>query len=423
MSYSPQRLLLLICLLVSSLIQAQTISTTSGENPHVNYERLNRVNKLINEYVANKWIAGAVALIVKDGKVVQYAGYGYNDIDTKAPLTGSHIFRIASQTKAIVSIGLMLLYEEGKFMLNDPISKYIPEFKNPVVLDKFNEADTTYTTIPAKREITIRDLFTHTSGIDYAGIGSNSMRAIYAKNNIPSGLGVINASLEEKITTLAKLPLVCQPGEKFTYSLSIDVLGYLVEKLSGTNLEDFLQKRLFKPLGMKDTYFNIPADKHSRLANLYTEDSVGHLLKVTGSKNGIAVDYPNQVKHYFSGGGGLSSTAFDYAIFLQMLLNKGTYNGVEILAPRTVELILQNQLGDVNLGNNKFGLGFEIVTEKGAADGPRNVGSFSWGGYFGTMYWADPKEKLIGLLMTQQTPNSHGDLGAKFQSLVYQALK
>lgn len=423
MVHTPLRLLSILLLLISLSASAQVITNNGKQNPHINYERLTRINKVINEYVENKWLAGAVALIIKDGQVIQFAGYGYDDIDTKTPITGNNIFRIASQTKAIVSIGLMMLYEEGKFMLNDPVSKYIPEFKNPVVLDKFNEADTTYTTIPAKREITIKDLFTHTSGIDYAGIGSKAMRSIYAKNKIPSGLGIVDATLEEKITTLAKLPLSNQPGEKFTYSLSIDVLGYLVEKLSGENLEDYLQKKLFKPLGMKDTYFNIPPEKHKRLATLYTEDSLQHIVKWNDNKTGIAANYPNHVKHYFSGGAGLASTAMDYAIFLQMLLNKGTYNGVEILSPRTVEMILQNQIGDINLGNDKFGLGFEITTEKGAADEPKSEGSFSWGGYFGTSYWADPKEHLVCLFMTQQTPNSHGDIGAKFQSLAYQCLK
>ncbi|WP_153797868.1 serine hydrolase domain-containing protein [Foetidibacter luteolus] len=420
----PLRLLYCICLLLFiSTTHAQVIVNNGKTNPHINYERLKRIDKLINEYVDKQWLAGAVTLIVKDGQVVQSAGYGYNDIAAKTPLKPDHIFRIASQTKAITSIALMMLYEEGKFMLYDPVSKFIPEFKNPVVLDKFNEQDTTYTTIPAKREVTIKDLLTHTSGLDYASIGSKNMRAIYAKYGISSGIGELHASLADKMKTLAKLPLANQPGEKFTYSLSTDMCGYLVELLSGMTLDEFLQKRLFAPLGMKDTYFNIPPEKHKRLAILNTEDSLGHLIKWPTDQRGISPDYPNIGTHYFSGGAGLSSTAMDYAIFLQMLLNKGTYNGVEILAPRTVEMILQNQLGDLSIGKNKFGLGFEIVTAKGAADEPRNEGSFAWGGYFGTNYWADPKENMVCLILTQQTPNSHGDVAAKFTSLVYQSLK
>ena len=392
------------------------------ETAGVSSERLQRIDKLIGEYVNNKWVAGAATIIVRNGKIVYYKGIGYDDIDKKIPMKRDAIFRIASQTKAITSTAVMILYEEGKFLLDDPISKYIPEFKNPKVLDKFNEADSSYTTVPAKREITIRDLLTHTSGIDYAVIGSKNMSAIYAKAGIPSGLDAKDMTLGPEMKKLAALPLAHQPGEKWTYSLSIDVLGYFVEVISGMTLSDFFKKRIFEPLGMKDTYFYIPTEKHNRLATLYTEDSLHQLMKSPEMQNGLRANYPNTNGTYYSGGAGLSSTVYDYAIFLQTMLNGGIYNGKRILSRNTVRMMTMNQIGDLSLGANKFGLGFEVITEKGSARIPNNQGAFDWGGYFSTTYWADPKEKLAALIMTQIVPNSHGELSDKFKVLVYQAI-
>ncbi|MES2777912.1 MAG: serine hydrolase domain-containing protein [Bacteroidota bacterium] len=419
---SVSRFFALLFLVFPAILPAQVLPTSTN-HPSFNYNRLSRIDSVINKYVANEWLGGAVTIIVKDGQVVQYKGYGYDDIGTKKPLSKDAIFRIASQTKAIVSVAVMMLYEEGKFLLNDPIENYIPEFKNATVLEKFNEADSSFTTVPAKRRITIKDLLTHTSGISYAVIGIKEMNAIYAKAGIPSGIGELKADLGDKMKTLAKLPLANQPGQKFTYGLSTDVLGYLVEKLSGVTLDEYLRKKIFVPLGMKDSYFNLPADKFNRLATLYTEDADHHVIRQLQDRSGISPDYPKQKTGYFSGGAGLSSTAYDYAIFLQMMLNKGSLNGVHILSPRVVEMMTQNQIGDLMVGNNKFGLGFEITGEKSAAESPKNAGSFAWGGYFGTTYWADPRENLVCLIMTQQTPNSHGDLSKKFEVLVYQALK
>jgi CubicO group peptidase (beta-lactamase class C family) len=265
-------------------------------------------------------------------------------------------------------------------------------------------------------------LLTHTSGIDYPGIGNPQMSAIYARAGIPSGLGYFNQDLKERMRVLAKLPLIHQPGEKWTYGLNTDLLGCLIEIMTGQDLEEYLMQKIFRPLGMKDTYFNVPPGKSNRLAAAYTEDPGHHIVK-WGKTFNIDASYPLMSKHYFSGGAGLTSTAFDYAVFLQMMLNKGRYNGVQVLAPRTVELMTSGQLDFMFNGIDNFGLGFEIASEKSAARMPRNAGSFSWGGYFGTVYWADPKARLICLIMTQQTPNTHGDLAAKVEQLVYQSLK
>jgi len=407
---------------VSSFLHAQVIETGS-KNPHVDYDRLKRIDTIVNEYLNKNWETGIVTLVVKDNQLVQYKGYGYADAEKKTPMKNDEIFRIMSQTKAITSVGIMILYEQGKLGLDEPIADFIPEFKNPVVIDKFNAADTTYTTVPAKRDITFRDLLTHTSGIDYADIGTTTGNAIYAKAGIPSGLGYFNASLLDKMKALGKLPLMFQPGEKWQYGLNSDLLGCLIEVISGMNLEDFLRKNIFDPLGMKDTYFNVPSSKADRLASVYTEDSTNHIIKWSHTFRHIDPDYPLMNKHYFSGGAGLSSTAFDYAIFLQMLLNGGIYNGHRILAPRTVELMTSGQLDFLFNNVDNFGLGFGITSAKSAARSPRNEGTFAWGGYYGTTYWADPKAHLVCLIMTQHTPNSHGDLTGKIETIIYSSLK
>jgi CubicO group peptidase (beta-lactamase class C family) len=422
-SSAPFKSLSLLLLVLASGIQAQEIRLAGKPNPTVDVRRLARIDDLVNAYIGSNWIKGAVTIVVKDGQLAQYKGYGLADAEANKPMPSNAVFRIMSQTKAVVSVGAMMLYEEGRFLLDDPIANVIPEFKHPVVLDQYNAADGSYTTVPAKREITFRDLLTHTSGLDYPDIGSERMRAIYTKAGIPSGLGYFDANLLEKMKLLAKLPLAHQPGEKWTYGLNSDLLGCLIEVMSGTSLEDYLKQRLFLPLGMKDTAFNLASNRWDRLAAVYTEDDQGHIVRWGKIFRNIDPDYPKLEKHYFSGGAGLSSTALDYAIFLQMLLNRGTYGGHTILAPRTVELMVQNQIGDLSLGKNKFGLGFEIVTAAGAADGARNAGTFAWGGYYGTSFWADPKEHLVCLIMTQQTPNSHGDLSKKFETLVYSSLK
>jgi CubicO group peptidase (beta-lactamase class C family) len=397
-----------------------TIKTTDTKLASVDYKRLANIDTLVNGYISRDWVKGVVTIIVKDGQVVQYKGYGYADAAAKKPMENSSIFRIASQTKAIVSAGILILYDEGKLALNDPVSKYIPEFAHETVLDSLHASDTTFTTTAAKRDITIKDLLTHTSGLDYPGIGSDKMKAIYAKANIPSGLGVIDQSLSDAMRRLGKLPLAHQPGEKWTYGLNVDVLGDIIEIISGLSLEDFLRKNIFEPLQMNDTWFNLPQDKFNRLTTVYTEDSLNHIILWSKDHFEIDPDYPKINKHYFSGGAGLSSTAYDYAVFLQMIMNGGTYNGKTILSRRTTEMMLHPQFP---LGDDNFGLGFGITSDKGSAGGSRNEGSFSWGGFFGTTYWADPKENLICLIMTQQTPNSHYQLSQQFEQLVYASLK
>ena len=384
--------------------------------------RFARVDQLLQEYTAANRVPGAIALVMRDGQVVYRKAVGLENVAAKTPLRPDAIVRIASQTKAVTSVGLMLLYDEGKFQLDDPISNYLPAFRNARVLATFNAQDSSYTTVPARSEVTIRQLLTHTSGISYPVIGTREAQAIYAKAHIPSGIGTPTGNLAKSMDALGALPLLHQPGERFTYGLSVDVLGRLVEVLAGQPLDQYLRTRLFEPLGMRDTYFYLPAAKQPRLATLYTEDAAKNTAPMA-PQGGLTPDYPKAPGTYFSGGAGLSSTIDDYAAFLQMLLNNGTYRGHRFLKPATVALMTQNQISEVTQGANKFGLGFSLTTAASAKQPGLSAGSYEWGGIFGTTYWVDPKEKLVALIYTQKYPNTTGgDLDDKFKAAVYESL-
>jgi CubicO group peptidase (beta-lactamase class C family) len=383
--------------------------------------RLARLDSAMNNWVKDNWVNGSVVLVARKGKIVFHKAYGYNDLETKAALDKNGIFRIASQTKAITTTAAMMLWEEGKFSLDDPVSWYIPSFANQKVMDKFNAKDTTYTTIPAKRATTIRDLLTHTSGLGYPTIGTPEANAMYAKAKISGGLGEKDNKLSDAMTRLGGLPLLFQPGERWMYGANTDVLGYLVEIWSGTTLEEFFTTRIFQPLGMKDTYFNVPPEKASMLVNFFQEDSTG-IKKQEKAFGALDMNFPIQKHSYFSGGGGLSSTTKDYAIFLQMLLNGGEYNGVRLLAHNTVRLMTMNQIGELNVGDNKFGFGFSLITENSSRIGPSQAGTYSWGGAFSTSYFVDPKEEMIVIIYRQMWGSKIGNIDRAFKPLVYQAI-
>jgi CubicO group peptidase (beta-lactamase class C family) len=416
--------LLFSFLSLNAISQGIILEPARASNVKISSERLKRIDRLLQGQIDSGRIKGAVGFIARDGKIIYYKAFGTDDADKKTPLKIDAIFRIASQTKAITSVAVMMLFEEGRFLLDDSIAKYIPAFTNQQIIDQFNINDTTYTTKPANRAVTIRDLLTHTSGIDYTLIGTDTMKAIYAKANIPFGCVSEPLLLSNVINKLGKLPLRHQPGERFTYGLSVDVLGYLIEVLSKMSLDQFLQHRLFKPLGMKDTYFYLPSSKYQRLVNIYTSDEKHGLKKLT--KNDwpyLSMDYPLVKGTYFSGGAGLSSTISDYAIFLQMLLNGGQYNGQRILSKHTVDLMTSNQIGYKPWSDPQFsfGLGFGITTKAGQSHLGQSEGSFEWAGIYNTYYWVDPKERLVSLLYTQQLPFS-SNLEDKYKVVVYQAL-
>ena len=410
---------------------SQTLQTVSPETEGLSSERLKQVDANITQWIKEEQLNGATAIILRNGKIVYHRSFGYANKQENIPMKNDNIFRIASMTKPIISVGAMMLYEEGKFLLTDPISKFIPEFKNPLVLDKYNAADTTYTTVPAKREITFRDVLSHTSGIGYAQIGSATANAIYYKNKINGGIGTPYSTLKDVITRLAKLPLFTQPGEEFYYGLNTDVLGYLIEVISGMPLNKYLQQKIFDPLGMKDTYFFLPKEKQSRLVALYTQGNnkiriQDSLISLNGTFSRDFPKTPNGT--YFSGGAGLSSTAYDYALFGQMLLNGGELSGKRILSPATIQIMTSNQIGDLLMWGDatktrRFGLGFGILTDYGERTMMIPAGSYGWDGMFASHYWTDPKNKMVVVFMRNIWPTEHWDYGDRIKPLIYQALK
>ena len=408
----------------SSVRQSPPLSSASPESVGMSAERLARIDKMCRDAVASGDLPGIVALVARRGKIVFHEAYGLANVETDKKLDSESIFRIASQTKAITATAVMMLWEEGKFQLDDPISKYIPEFKDPQLLVTFNESDSSYKTAPADKEITIRHLLTHTSGIGYGFIdGDLRFKKIYHKAGIIDAWTTQPITIEQNIKKLAKLPLHHNPGEKFTYSEGLDVLGYFIEVISGMAFDEFLRDRLFDPLGMDDTWFYLPNSKAKRLIAIHHQQD-GKWLKFSDDR--FNVDYPiTGAKTFFSGGGGLSSTAKDYAVFLQMYLNGGEYNGTRILSRTTVEAILGNHTGSLfwEVPNKYYGIAFGVVTDHGEASGGiGSVGTFDWGGYFNTQYFADPEEQTIGILMKQTQGPVNDETGWKFRLLVGQAI-
>ena len=392
------------------------VAAASATSPF-HADRLARIDRWVEGLIDAKKIPGAVVMLVHDGKTAHHKAYGVRDLGTGAPMRTDDIFRIASQTKAITSLAVMMLWEEGRFGLDDPIGRYLPAFREHTVLTKFNPADSSFEAKPTRRRITIRQLLTHTSGIDYADIGSAQFQAMYAKAGL-TALGREGDTLAKAVDALGTLPLAHEPGERFTYGLSVDVLGRLVEVVSGMPLDQFLRTRIFEPLRMRDTWFALPADRHARLVALH-EDSAGTLRAIHDGRALTHPDFPLRRVTYFAGGAGLSGTTADYARFLQLFLNGGELDGVRLIGRKTVELMLTNQIASLPVA---FGLGFALETPENDYRSPASVGTFAWSGAFQTFYWADPKEKLVALLYTNVYGGTGGVDGA-FKALVYGALK
>jgi len=403
--------------------QSKPLIVSSPSDAGMSDERLRKISKMLESEVEEGNIPGAVALVARNGKIVLHEAFGMADNAAGKKMGKDAIFRIASQTKAITSTAVMMLWEEGKFRLDDPISKYIPEFENPQVLTGFKYADTTYSGVPAEKEITIRHLLSHTSGLGYGVIDRDErMKMIYQKAGVTDLFTTENITIGESVKKLAKLPLHHNPGEKFTYSEGLDVLGYLVEVISGKPYDEFLKERIFDPLGMKDTYFYLPEGKADRLVTVqHKKDGKWQAYPETF----YDTNYPKTgAKTFFSGGAGLSSTALDYATFLQMYLNGGYLNGVRILSRTTVESILGNHTGELFGGEDKyFGLAFAVVTPKGEDfGGIGSEGTFDWGGYFNTQYFADPEEQVVGILMKQTQGPINDQTGWKFRQMIGAAI-
>ena len=383
-------------------------------------ERLARVDRFLQQYVDSNRIGGAVALVLRDGQVAYQKSVGWIDRESRRPMSADAMFRIASQSKAITSTAVLMLVEEGKIALGDPVSRFIPAYARTTVASRADSGRI----VPARRQITIQDLLTHTAGISYGG--ESWIATQYAAKGLgPSaGNGWYTADKTEPVCEtmerLATLPFVSQPGEAYVYGYNTDILGCVVERASGLSLDEFIRTRITGPLGMTDTYFFVPSAKASRLVTLYMNDSTGRLARAPEGSRGQG-HYVEGPRRSFSGGAGIVSTARDYARFLQMILNRGEIDGVRILSPRSVDLMTSNQTGTLFSQNGRgFGLGFEVVERLGA-NGYFSVGSFGWGGAYGSTYTVDPVERLVVVFMINQMPN-RSDVASKFPTLVYQAL-
>ena len=390
----------------------------------ISTERLSRIDKMMETHVAQQKIAGGVTLLARHGKIAHLGTYGMMDVEAGKPMTPDTIFRIASMTKPITSVAVMMLYEEGHFRLNEPVSNFIPAFKEMRVMPPEDAEDSTQL-VPATRQITIWNLLTHTAGLTYHW--NERLGAQYTDANITHGLLQDESTLAEKMKVLATIPLLHQPDAEFEYGLSIDLLGYLVEVVSGMSLDAFFSERIFKPLSMKDTHFFIPEAKRDRLATVYERTKDGPITRkseeptVDGSLI-YSTDYPYKgPRTYFSGGGGLVSTASDYLRFAQMMLNGGEFNGVRLLSRKTVELMTFDHFADRDIDFG-FGLGFSVVRDESDLNEVGSVGTFGWGGFFFTNFFIDPQEQMIGIILCQLHPSGGLDLGERIRILCYQAI-
>lgn len=413
------RILLVFCL-VASLVFGASLPTAAPEQAGFSHDRLNRINTVMQEHIAAGRLNGASGLIARNGKVIFRETWGTYKPDT--------IVRMYSMTKAITGVAAMILCEEGKFSLTDPVSKYLPEFtKMSVAQESFDASGKrTYYTVPAEHPITVRDLFRHTSGLDYAGPKDENGEPAYKKLGVEGGNGWVPFDLAEAVRRVATAPLNHQPGTTFHYGLSIDVLGRLVEVLSGKPLDQFFEERIFRPLGMKDTAFFVPEEKWKRLAMLYAPKKGGG-----GGVEpyvGPAQDNYKRKPTLLLGGAGSVSTLDDYARFVSMLLNDGELDGVRILGRKSVELMRSDHLGTLaRVGGMPgegygFGLTFAVNLGPGKSANVGTEGEYNWGGAAGTSFWIDPKEHMIGVFLVNVLPSNEVIAGGQFKRLAYEAL-
>jgi CubicO group peptidase (beta-lactamase class C family) len=391
-------------------------------------DRLARIDAFVERHLEAGHFAGAVTVVARRGKVVQFEAFGMQNIEFEVPMTKNSIFRIYSMSKPITSVAVMILFEEGRFLLNDPVSRYLPEFNGIEVgveeIDK-TSGERVLKTVPANREVTIRDLLRHTSGLSYGLWGDSLVDKMYLDREVLMWKGT---TIQDTVAKLAAIPLKQQPGTVWQYGLSTDVLGRFIEVVSGQPLDEFLERRIFSPLGMKDTGFFVPPAEAHRLTTVYTPNRENTAITPHDPESVNQYTYrtfTEEVSH-FSGGGELVSTAADYLRFTQMLLNGGELDGVRILGPKTVELMTRNHLGDITMwdgaGGYGFGLGFMIYPDSGTSGDILSEGSFAWGGMAHTGFFVDPEEELIGIFLTQILPEAPLPYSDLFVPVVYQAI-
>ncbi|GAP05260.1 beta-lactamase class C and other penicillin binding proteins [Anaerolinea thermolimosa] len=394
--------------------------TTDPASVGFDPRRLQRVKEAMQRYVDRNLMAGIITLVARHGQVVHLEKVGWMDRENNKEMSLDAIFRIYSMSKPITSTAVMMLFEEGHFRLGDPVSRYIPAFKDMKVYQPRGNAD--YDLVPARREITIRDLLTHTAGLSYGFDERSPVDELYREKVWKRMDTDPDVKLETMIETIASLPLAHHPGEAWRYSMATDVLGYLVQVVSGKPFEVFLEERIFAPLGMKDTGFYVPEEKASRLTAVYGPAEGGGLKVIDSATDSSYLRKPKVA----SGGGGLVSTTADYLRFAQMILNRGILDGTRLLAPKTVELMMMNHLP----GNgrkpdepfNGFGLGGSVLLDVAGSQGYGSAGNWGWGGAANTWFWVDPREDLLGILMTQYMPGFVLPVTEDFKNAVYQAL-
>ncbi|MBX7054353.1 MAG: beta-lactamase family protein [Pyrinomonadaceae bacterium] len=413
-------LVLTFILLLSLYSAGQQLQKGKLQDLGMSAEALDTLSGVLDGYVRDGRLAGGVAMVLRKGKVSYLHAFGSRDIESRSPMRPDTIFRIASQSKALTSVGIMMMQEEGKLLISDPLSKYLPEFANMTVAVPKDGGG--YDIIKAKRAITIRDLLTHTSGISY---GTGPARDKWESAKITGWyFADRDEPIAETVKRMAALPMDAQPGERFIYGYSTDILGAVLEKVSGMTLDKFILERITRPLKMNDTSFYLDTGKADRLAAVYS--AKGTTIE-RASTPGLGVGqgaYLTGPKKSFSGGAGLLSTANDYARFLQMLLNNGELDGVRILSRKSVELMTTDHLRKVPYDRDGmgFGLGFSVVKDVGAYGSPSSVGEFGWGGAYHSTYWVDPKEKLVVVYFTQLIPAGNIDDFGKLRALVYRSL-
>jgi len=384
-------------------------------------EKLKRLNAELDSYVAAGKLAGGVLWVGRRGQAPYVYAFGERDVESRAPMREDTMFRIASQTKALVSTATLMLQEEGKLLIGDPVSKYLPEFRETSVA--VPKAAGGYDIVKARRPITIRDLLTHTSGVGYGG--GPAAERWQAAGITGWYFADRQEPIRETVSRMASLPFESQPGERWVYGYNTDILGVVIERVSGQGLDELLRSRIFAPLGMHDTYFYVPESKKDRLAIVYSLGATGRIER-TPDQGGMVSQgsYASGPRRSFSGGAGLVSTARDYARFLQMMLNGGELDGVRLLSRRTVELMTSDHLRGLAFTEGQgFGLGFSVVLDVGARGVPGSVGEFGWGGAYHSTYWVDPKEQMVVVYLTQLLPAGDLDDHAKVRALLYAALE
>ncbi|HCI53535.1 MAG TPA: serine hydrolase [Gallionella sp.] len=415
---------LILALFVNSA-QAEEIRTVKPEEVGLSSARLGNIGKMIQGEIEQNKMAGAVVLVARHGKIAYFETFGRADTDR--PMQRDTMFRICSMTKPVVTLAVLQLYEEGKLLLSDPVAKYIPEFSRPKVIEMLPEgANPPFRLIPAKRDITIKDLLTHTAGMPYPFASEwypkdrllNQMHLIYEEAGISSGMYETEGSIGDMVKRLARLPIASQPGDAFIYGMAADVQGYLVEVVSGQKLDDYISTHIFAPLKMNDSYFFVPESKQNRLSAVWKSDWHGQLDKVTPGphKEGDYVYSPTfqtqGPKTFLSGGVGIVTTPYDYFRFSQMLLNKGELDGVRVVSRKTVELMTRNQIGklfETTLHDEgwKFGLGLGIQVDREHNVDAGDAGTFEWAGLYSTRFSVNPKEEKITIFLSQTHPFHH----------------